>query len=895
MIPKILIILAASAGLAGAQINVAFHNGATTVNAMTTRPDGTVVATSANTWNNPGNAGLQTLVFSNFPLKNNAGAATSALLDVSAGFSSYNNNGWGTNTQDHVMMEGWYGFIGAEFIRVRNLPAAYVSSGYSVIIYGDSNVASRTMGYTVDDVTTTVTRTILDSGLFSGTFTENTNFVTVTGLSGPTLTIKGNATGTRTSVNGFIILPGTLPVPPKIAAFTAVDQYVSPGTSVNLTWSVARAESLILNPGNLNVTGQTTTPVVANATTTYTLTATNADGSTSKALRIGAGPPRPNVLFFLVDDMGWQDTSEPFYYNAQGQEIVTALNQRYRTPGMEALADQGLKFTRAYAHPVCTPTRVTLMTGKNAARHHVTNWTNLDGSETTQNHIPNLRSPVNWERTGISPSENPLPKILAAAGYRTIHAGKAHFGSRGAIGQYPTGIGFDVNIAGNEIGNPGSYIGDYGQSGDHAVPGLSEYQNTGTFLTEALTLEMNKAISGAVADGVPFFAYMAHYAVHSPFNQDPRFAANYPGLSGGALAYATLIEGMDQSLRDITAKLQQLGVAEDTLIIFLSDNGGDAPISDGNAPLRGKKAMSYEGGVRVPMIVGWAAANGSNSFQQAIPITPGTRQDDMVHISDMFPTVLSVAGLPIPQPIDGFDLKPYFAGDANYHRPQRIITHYPHSHNGDYYSLYHEDHWKLIYNYADESYELYDLAADIGETNNLAAAQPERVMAMSRKLFREFQGMGAQFPQNVSRGAPQSPITPLNYVLDLDHDGIPDIVEDPNRNGLIDAGETDPDNDNTDGDGTPDGVEIRAGTDPLDSSSFFFGKLSHQADSWSVTWPSKPGAIYRIDSSTSMSSNEWVPVADDISASAGTETSYPLEGPGVGGGSSRKFYRIGIK
>ena len=167
---------------------------------------------------------------------------------------------------------------------------------------------------------------------------------------------------------------------------------------------------------------------------------------------IAAAADRPNVLVFLVDDMGWQDTSVPFHYDSAGKPLVSDLNRRYRTPNMEKLADQGMKFTRAYAHPVCTPSRITLMTGKNAARHHVTNWTNPAGTENSDNDVKHLRSPDGWGKTGISPDEKPLPALLKQAGYRTIHCGKAHFGSKGAFGQYPQAIGFDINIAGNEIG-----------------------------------------------------------------------------------------------------------------------------------------------------------------------------------------------------------------------------------------------------------------------------------------------------------------------------------------------------------------------------------------------------------------------------------------------------------
>ncbi len=468
------------------------------------------------------------------------------------------------------------------------------------------------------------------------------------------------------------------------------------------------------------------------------------------------------IFAAVVSLVFWQiPTSVPFHHGADDEPIVSPLNQRYRTPGMEALAAGGMKFTRAYAHPVCTPARVSWITGKNAARHHVTTWTSPVGAETGDNDVAHLRSPREWRKTGIDENEVPLPKLLAAAGYRTIHAGKAHFASKDTFGQNPKDLGFDVNIAGSEIGHPGSYFGkaNFG-SGSHHVPGLDAYHGEDIFLTEALTREMNRAIESAVAEGVPFFAYMSHYALHSPFQADPRFAGNYPHLKGPALAYATLIEGMDKSLQDIIAKLDELGVANETLILFLSDNGGDAPFPQGNAPLRGKKGTRYEGGIREPMIVGWAKRDPSNPLQAALPISAGSREDDIVHIADVFPTLLAVAGVPAGQPVDGADLTPYLKGQPGTHRPQSLITHFPHGHNDDHFSIYHDGDWKLIFNYADESYELYHLAEDIGETKNLAATEPDRVATMAAAMIRELESLDAQYPYNLRTKAPQPPRLP---------------------------------------------------------------------------------------------------------------------------------------
>lgn len=313
----------------------------------------------------------------------------------------------------------------------------------------------------------------------------------------------------------------------------------------------------------------------------------------ARALNSSPGPgsiqptSRPNILIFLVDDMGWQDCSLPFYYS-NGVPVRTALNRLYRTPALETLAAQGLRFTSACAHTVCSPSRVSLMTGMAAARHRVTTWTYPTVPRQTDYSNTKL-SPPNWRTAGMDTSDHPFPRYLQQAGYRTIHSGKAHFGPKylaDGVTLNPSGdprsLGFDVNIAGWGAGAPGSYHSEksYGMEDVWHVPGLESYYSpaqTHTFLTDALTLEMNKAIEQAVRDGVPFFAYMSHYAIHSPYEIDARYTNNYPGLSGAMLGHATLIEGMDKSLKDILKKLDDLGVAEKTLVMFLGDNGAETP------------------------------------------------------------------------------------------------------------------------------------------------------------------------------------------------------------------------------------------------------------------------------------------------------------------------------
>ena len=234
--------------------------------------------------------------------------------------------------------------------------------------------------------------------------------------------------------------------------------------------------------------------------------------------------------------------------------------------------------------------------------------------------------------------------------------------------------------SGASIGAPASYhgkqnfagaAGKNGKRSSHAVLGLDKYHGQEIFLTEALTLEANAHIADAVKADKPFFLYFPQYAVHAPFNSDPRFAANYAnsGKPANAQAFATLIEGMDKSLGDVLNHLEKLGVAENTLFIFLGDNGSDAPLGHQHevacaAPLRGKKGSHYEGGVRVPFIAAWAKPSAANAFQQRLPIAVGVIQSQQAAVYDLFPTLLALTGHPAPasHAVDGARLDALLTG-----------------------------------------------------------------------------------------------------------------------------------------------------------------------------------------------------------------------------------------
>jgi arylsulfatase A-like enzyme len=463
---------------------------------------------------------------------------------------------------------------------------------------------------------------------------------------------------------------------------------------------------------------------------------------------------RPNIVFFLVDDMGWQDTSEPFHAEA------TALNARYRTPNLEKLADAGMKFSQAYACSLCSPTRVSALTGLNAARHRVTNWTLRKNASPDPAH--DRFAMPRWNVNGVTMEagvdrallvERTLPSQLRDAGYRTIHVGKGHFGAQGTPGADPRHLGFDVNIAGGFIGGPGSYHAENNYSADWRnedriwdVPGLEHYHGTDVNLTEALTREANAAIDRAVAESKPFYLYMSHYAIHAPWEKDARFHEHYlaQGLDSFDAIYASMIEAMDKSLGDIWANLRRNGVEDNTIFVFMSDNGAPKQ-ADVNRPLRGHKLTPYEGGIRVPMIVRWPGETLPNSVC-----------DVPVIVEDLYPTLLALAGVEA-QPaagdiIDGKSFVSVLQGAPDRRSARPLVWHYPHVYDQYPYSVIREGDWKLIYFHAEQRYELYHLAKDLGEHRDRSSDRPKVRDRLAGLLAEQLEGFGAQMPVETSSG-----------------------------------------------------------------------------------------------------------------------------------------------
>ncbi|MGC6466076.1 MAG: sulfatase [Akkermansiaceae bacterium] len=476
---------------------------------------------------------------------------------------------------------------------------------------------------------------------------------------------------------------------------------------------------------------------------------------------------KPNILVFLVDDMGLMDTSVPHLTDGKGQPKAHPLNKFYRTPGMELLASRGTRFETFYANSVCSPTRISIMTGQSSARHHTTQWIRSEGNNR------GTQGPPDWQWEGITKNHQTLPGLLKKDGYRTIYAGKAHFGPNDVYGEFPSNFGFDVNIGGCSWGQPGSYYGTDGfgwikGNKKRAVPHLEKYHGKDIYLTEALTIEMKSAIEKAVSEEKPFFAYMAYYGVHTPFQPNKKYEKNYTdsGKPKKAQVFATMIESMDASVLEIVKYLETLKVADNTLVLFLGDNGSDAPLGGvhdvaSSAPLRGKKGTHYEGGMRVPFIAAWAKADANNPHQQKLPINANAITTEMGTIHDIFPTLLETADVKYKGEIDGNNLGPALNG-GSLAEERDFLMHFPHSHRSSYYTAYRQGDWKLIYHYtkpADQRYELFNLAKDPTEAKNLANSNSDDLKRMVEAMIAALEKAGAQYP--VAKDDPTKELKPV--------------------------------------------------------------------------------------------------------------------------------------
>lgn len=437
----------------------------------------------------------------------------------------------------------------------------------------------------------------------------------------------------------------------------------------------------------------------------------------------GAAEP-PNIVFILVDDMGAAD----------GECFGSRF---YRTPNLNRLATESVRFTQAYAAcAVCSPSRAAILTGQSPARLHLTDWIPGEGQRTEGR----LRVP-DWQQH-LPPDSPTLPEMLRPLGYATACIGKWHLG--GGPGQSPRERGFDVAVAAGETGQPASYFWPYGKSGDaHRVPGLAEAGGRdGEYLTDRLTDEALHFIDANRSRS--FFLYLSHYAVHSPLEGRREFveeAASRPAADGqGNAVYAAMLRSVDDSVGRILDRLEELRLDRRTIVIFTSDNGGAVhfgrPPATANGALRKGKGFPYEGGLRVPLLVKVPGLTRGGSVCETPVIS-----------HDFVPTLLELAGAPAKRPVsDGVSLAALLRGPAPLKR-DALFWHYPHYWLGGQvspYSVARAGDWKLIRFYEDGHDELYNLRDDPEEKTDLAADRTETRRTLARRLDLWLKETGAQ-------------------------------------------------------------------------------------------------------------------------------------------------------
>ena len=431
---------------------------------------------------------------------------------------------------------------------------------------------------------------------------------------------------------------------------------------------------------------------------------------------------RPNIVLMLVDDLGYGD-------------FACYGNKFHETPNVDQLAREGMMFTNAYAAaPVCSPSRAGIMTGQAPARLNLTQW------------IPGVIYP--YKKLTEPEIALHLPKgiptlgsELKALGYQTASIGKWHLGSEGF---YPENFGFDVNVAGDNHGHPAPPHGYFGPFHYHNLTGYTEKDN----LTEVLSQKADEFLETASRKG-PFFLYLAEYAVHLPLSDYAARIEKYKRKNGNRdepdAVYAAVIEGVDAALGRLRRKLEQLGVADNTIIVLTSDNGGVGyqgrslhRIAD-NGPLHGGKGFMYEGGIREPLIVHWPGVT-----------KPGSVNNEIVWGCDFLPTFLSMAG-GAPQRRsahrDGVDFSSLLRGASTIDR-DTLYWHYPHysDQGGTPTGGMREGDWKLIEFFEDGHLELYNLALDPGEQYDFASSHSEKAVAMLAKLKKWRDELHARMP-----------------------------------------------------------------------------------------------------------------------------------------------------
>lgn len=454
-------------------------------------------------------------------------------------------------------------------------------------------------------------------------------------------------------------------------------------------------------------------------------------GTAARAQAEGETDAGPNIVFIYVDDMGWKDVG------FMGSSF-------FHTPNIDRLARQGMVFTAAYANaPNCAPSRAALLSGQYAPRTGIyTVSTPARGASRNRKLIPT----PNKQR--LARDVVTISEVLGDAGYTSASMGKWHLGDPPDYG--PEAQGFDLNVGGYGVGNPnpfGAYFSPWSNPYLEAVP-------SGTYLTEHLTdralafMEQNRE--------QPFFLYLPYYTVHSPWQAPDRLVRKYERRQKGAAGkidptYGAMVEALDYNVGRLLKKLDALEIADETIFFFTSDNGGHAAVTS-MAPLRGSKGMLYEGGIRVPMVVRWPGVT-----------EPGSRSDTPVIGTDLFPTLLEMAGVPAPEGklLDGQSMVPLLKG-RDPAGTRALFWHFP-----AYLEAYTEEQgvwrttpagavrkgpWKLIEFFEDDRLELYNLEQDLSEQENRAPDRPEKTAQMHRLLREWQQATGAPVPATPNPG-----------------------------------------------------------------------------------------------------------------------------------------------
>jgi len=455
---------------------------------------------------------------------------------------------------------------------------------------------------------------------------------------------------------------------------------------------------------------------------------------------------RPNVIFYLIDDLGWAD-------------LACYGSKFHETPNLDRLAASGMRFSDAYAAcPVCSPTRASVMTGKYPARLGITDWIGASQKKEA------LITPLN--DAFLPDSEVTIGEALKAGGYKTAYFGKWHLGAKDE--HHPKKQGFDYHRGVNRAGAPGSYFYPFTRGkkkSGSTVPDFSE-AGEGAYLTDVIADEAVEFVEKN--KDVPFFAFVAHYSIHTPIQAKTEHVDKYKAKlakAGKSLeprsrdekgygktrldqnnpALAGMVESVDASVGRMLDKLDELGLTKNTVIVFTSDNGGLSTLQNNRVgpgctlPLRGGKGWMYEGGIRVPLIVKWPGVT-----------KPGTTCAEPVVSTDFYPTLLDMAGLPKKpkQHIDGVSIAPLLKGGDALKR-DAIYWHYPHYHGSGNRPTggLRKGNYKLVRWYEGGEDELFDLSKDLSESKNLAAKLPEVAKGLSADMDSWLKGVGAKMAQ----------------------------------------------------------------------------------------------------------------------------------------------------